>query len=59
MRDQRFVAVHRGGLLSKEHHRLLIRWAHNCAEDVSLGSDVEDLEGIMNVYFKPWLGCTA
>ncbi len=34
MRDQRFVAVHRGGLLSLEHHRLLIRWAHDCAEHV-------------------------
>jgi biotin carboxylase len=31
MRDKRFVAVHRGGLLSKEHHRLLINWAHICA----------------------------
>ena len=34
MRDQRFIAVHRGGLLSLEHHRLLIRWAHDCAEHV-------------------------
>ena len=34
MRDKRFVALHRGGLLSKEHHRLLINWAHNCASHV-------------------------
>ncbi len=34
MRDRRFVAVHRGGLLSLEHHRLLMRWAHDCAEHV-------------------------
>jgi hypothetical protein len=34
MRDKRFVAVHRGGLLSKEHHRLLIYWAHICATHV-------------------------
>ena len=34
MRDKRFVAVHRGGLLSKEHHRLLINWAHICATHV-------------------------
>lgn len=34
MRDRRFVAVHRGGLLSKEHHRLLINWAHICATNV-------------------------
>lgn len=34
MRDNRFVAVHRGGPLSKEYHRLLITWAHDCAEHV-------------------------
>jgi hypothetical protein len=34
MRDKRFVAIHRGGLLSKEHHRLLINWAHICATHV-------------------------
>ena len=34
MRDRRFVAVHRGGPLSKEHHRLLISWAHTCATHV-------------------------
>jgi hypothetical protein len=34
MRDRRFVAVHRGGPLSKEHHRLLIRWAHDCANHI-------------------------
>ena len=34
MRDKRFVAVHRGGLLSKEHHRLLVNWAHICATHV-------------------------
>jgi|SRR5271157_2042360 len=34
MRDRRFVAVHRGGPLSKEHHCLLINWAHMCATHV-------------------------
>jgi hypothetical protein len=34
MRDRRFIAVHRGGPLSLEHHRLLICWAHDCAEHV-------------------------
>jgi hypothetical protein len=34
MRDRRFVAVHRGGLLSLEHQRLLMRWAHDCAQHV-------------------------
>jgi len=34
MRDKRFIAVHRGGLLSMEHHRQLIKWARGCAEHV-------------------------
>jgi hypothetical protein len=34
MRDKRFVAVHQGGDLSKEHHRLLIRWARECTGHV-------------------------
>lgn len=34
MRDKRFVAIHRGGPLTKEHHRQLIKWAHDCASHV-------------------------
>jgi hypothetical protein len=34
MRDQRFVARHRGGPLKKEQHRQLIIWACACAEHV-------------------------
>lgn len=34
MRDKRFVAVHRGGPLSKEQHYQLIKWARACAEHV-------------------------
>jgi hypothetical protein len=34
MRDQRFVARHRGGPLEKEQHRQLIIWACACAEHV-------------------------
>jgi hypothetical protein len=34
MRDKRFVAVHRGGLLIKDHHHQLIRWARECSEHV-------------------------
>lgn len=34
MRDPRFVAGHRGGLLSPDHHRLLAVWAADCAEHV-------------------------
>jgi hypothetical protein len=32
MRDRRFVAVHRGGLLDKNKHALLALWAADCAE---------------------------
>jgi hypothetical protein len=35
MRDKRFIAEHRGGLLKKEQHRQLILWACDCAENVS------------------------
>ena len=34
MRDQRFVAEHRGGPLKKEQHCQLITWACACAEHV-------------------------
>ncbi|MEZ0373304.1 MAG: putative immunity protein [Candidatus Sericytochromatia bacterium] len=34
MRDERFIAVHRGGPLSLERHRLLAAWAADCAEHV-------------------------
>ncbi len=34
MRDQRFVAVHRGGPLELATHRLLAAWAADCAEHV-------------------------
>lgn len=34
MRDQRFVAAHRGGPLDRESHVFLARWAADCAERV-------------------------
>jgi hypothetical protein len=34
MRDKRFVAEHRGGVLTKQQHHQLIIWACNCAEHV-------------------------
>jgi hypothetical protein len=34
VRDKRFVAEHRGGLLSREQHYQLIEWACDCAENV-------------------------
>ena len=34
MRDKQFVAVHRGGPLTKERHHQLVRWARECSEHV-------------------------
>jgi hypothetical protein len=34
MRDKRFVAVHRGGPLTKDRHKQLILWACKCVENV-------------------------
>jgi hypothetical protein len=34
MRDRRFIAEHRGGLLKEEHHKQLIKWACKCSEHV-------------------------
>jgi hypothetical protein len=34
MRDKRFVAVHRGGTLTIDNQRKLIRWARECSEHV-------------------------
>ena len=34
MRDCRFIAEHRGGLLPRESHACLARWASDCAETV-------------------------
>ncbi|HEY5469662.1 MAG TPA: hypothetical protein VIK07_04005 [Bacteroidales bacterium] len=34
MRDKRFIAIHRGGPLTKENHHKLIRWARECSEHV-------------------------
>ena len=34
MRDERFIAEHRGGPLKKEQHYQLIKWACDCSENV-------------------------
>jgi len=34
MRDKRYIAEHRGGLLKKEQHRQLVLWACECVENV-------------------------
>lgn len=36
MRDKQFVAEHRGGTLTKDHHKLLILWTCKCVENVLL-----------------------
>lgn len=36
MRDKNFIAQHRGGLLSQRDHRLLAKWAADCAEHILL-----------------------
>jgi hypothetical protein len=36
MRDKRFIAEHRGGILTKSQHRQIISWACICAEHVML-----------------------
>jgi hypothetical protein len=43
MRDKRFVAVHRGGPLTKERHHHLIRWARKCSKHVLslIDSDID------------------
>ena len=56
MRDNRFVAVHRGGPLVKGHHHQLIRWARECSEHV-LSFIVEDIDQrLMNALYvaKEW-----
>jgi hypothetical protein len=34
MRDKRFVAEHRGGILSQDQHYRLLQWACDCSEHV-------------------------
>ena len=34
MRDKRFIAEHRGGLLSRENHKKLMNWAIKCSAHV-------------------------
>jgi len=56
MRDKRFIAEHRGGLLKKEQHRQLIKWACDCAEHVLplFGEILDDRLEIGIVVAKEW-----
>lgn len=42
MRDKRFIAVHRGGFLTPEHHRMIIKWACDCAEHLLHVTGISD-----------------
>ncbi len=56
MRDKRFIAEHRGGLLKKEQHYQLIQWACDCAEHVLylLGENIDErLKNALHVA-KEW-----
>ena len=56
MRDKRFIAEHRGGLLKKAHHKQLINWACKCCEHVlPLCSETVD-ERLINalIIAKDW-----
>lgn len=51
MRDRNFVAEHRGGRLSRQHHHCLMEWACKCAEHVLplLSENNQGLEGALHV----------
>jgi len=34
MRDKRVIVVHRGGLLTREQHQKIIKWARKCSEHI-------------------------
>jgi hypothetical protein len=56
MRDQQFIAEHRGGPLKKEQHYQLIQWACRCAEHVLplFGEKIDErLENALQVA-KKW-----
>lgn len=58
MRNKRYIAVHRGGLLTKDEHRKLIKWARKCSEHVLplAGHDIDSrLMTALNVA-KEWEG---
>lgn len=56
MRDNRFVAVHRGGPLTKDYHHQLIRWARECSEHVLLLIDENIDKRLINALYvaKEW-----
>lgn len=39
-----FMAEHRGGPLSKDHHRYLNKWARKCAQHILLRLDIKNID---------------
>jgi hypothetical protein len=56
MRDQRFVAIHRGGLLSREEHGQLMKWAYDCICHVLplFSGDIDDRLNLALTIAKAW-----
>ncbi len=56
MRDNRFVAVHRGGPLTKDCHHQLIKWARECSEHVLSLIDQNIDQRLINALYvaKEW-----
>ncbi|NQX37342.1 hypothetical protein SAMN05421820_103683 [Pedobacter steynii] len=56
MRDKRFVAIHRGGPLSREAHGQLIKWAHDCVSHVlpHFSGDIDDRLNRALTIAKAW-----
>lgn len=61
MRDKRFVAEHRGGLLKKEQHRQLMKWACACAQHVLslFGEEIDERLKNALVVAKEWTNGNA
>jgi hypothetical protein len=61
MRDKRFITEHRGGLLKKEQHQQLIKWACDCSEHVLLLSGETLDERLKNALLisKKWANGNA
>ena len=56
MRDKRFIAEHRGGLLRKNQHLQLMQWACDCAEHVLplLGKPIDERLLVAVQIAKAW-----
>jgi hypothetical protein len=57
MRDKRFITEHRGGLLTKERHRQLMKWSCDCVKHVLTLMGGKTDERLKNALFvaKKWM----